>query len=70
MGIRDLRTVTVVVDGCIHAADGRKPFAPRMEIMVETIRFVGIYRGIIRNQSFLGGANGFVHPHYVWIKEE
>ena len=30
--------------------------APRNEAMVETITFVGIYRGIIRNQGFLGGA--------------
>ena len=29
---------------------------PHFETMVETITFVGIYRGIIRNQGFLGGA--------------
>ena len=27
-----------------------------LETMVETSAFVGIYRGIIRNQGFLGGA--------------
>ena len=32
--------------------------------MLETIAFVGVYRGIIRNQGFLGGASFL--PSTVW----
>ena len=54
-------TAKAAVDGCeIH-------FAPRKETM-GTIALVGICRGVIRNQGFLGGAE--IRPSTVWLVSE
>ena len=37
--------------------------APRIETMVETIRFVGIFRGIVSFQGFVGGAKWTSSTH-------
>ena len=47
-----------------HTVDGCEIRSPHhLETMVETVTFVGIYRGIIRNQGFFGGAG--IRPQYV-----
>ena len=42
-----------------------KSISHHLETMVETRRFVGIYRGIIRHQGFLGGARWISQPSTV-----
>ena len=50
------------IDGCCGWL--RNPSRTTLKVL-DTMTFVGIYRGIIRNQGFLGGA-GF-RPSTVWM---
>ena len=59
-----IQRVFLTVDGG-EIQNISRMIAPRKETMVEIMTLVGIYRAIIRNQAFLGGARmDFIHPQY------